>query len=96
MIKTTCIQLGFNQIYNMHLHDPAVAYNRQKMSIDEYLLFENAATEKHEYYQGEVFALSGAKITHNRIAGNLFAALSELTKGKKCQPYNSDHRIYIE
>ena len=44
---------------------------------------ENASTEKHEYYKGEVFAMSGAKVPHNKISGNLFVALSIKLKGKK-------------
>ena len=54
----------------MELHEPAVAYHKLKMTVEEYLAFENEAEEKHEYYQGEVFAMSGAKATHNEIALN--------------------------
>jgi hypothetical protein len=31
---------------------------------------ERAATEKHEYYQGEVFAMAGASFAHNEILSN--------------------------
>jgi len=66
------------------------------MSVEEYLQFENAAIEKHEFYKGEVFAISGAKLTHNRITVNTLAAIGTVVKHKKCQPYNSDQRIYID
>lgn len=65
------------------------------MSIEAYLEMENAADEKHEYYKGEVFAMSGAKVPHNAITGNLFIALGLKLKGKKCKPFNSDQRIHI-
>jgi hypothetical protein len=29
---------------------------------------EEVSHEKHEYYQGEVFAMSGSKVPHNIIA----------------------------
>ncbi len=80
----------------MELHEPAVAYSRQKMSIEEYLAFENEAAEKHEYYQGEVFAMSEAKVTHNEIVQNTNFAIARFLKGRPCKPYNSDQRIYIE
>ncbi len=80
----------------MTLHEPAVAYHKQKMTIEEYLAFEKEAEEKHEYYKGEVFAMSGAKITHNEIVQNTNHALLNYLKGKPCKPYNSDQRVYIE
>jgi len=80
----------------MTLHEPAVAYSRQKMTVEEYLAFENKSSEKHEYYQGEVFAMSGAKTTHNEIVVNTLSAIGQFLKGKPCKPYNSDQRIYIE
>ena len=57
---------------------------------------ENAANEKSEYYKGEIFAMSGAKMPHNKLASNLLIALGIRLKGKKCQPYGSDARIHIE
>jgi len=80
----------------MEVNEPAVAYGKQKISIEEYLEMENASMEKHEYYKGEIFAMSGAKVPHNAICGNLFVALSNKLKGKKCKPYNSDQRIHIQ
>lgn len=79
----------------MEVKEPAVAYGKQKFSIEEYLEMENTSIEKHEYYKGEIFAMSGAKVPHNTIAGNLYAALHIKLRGKKCKPYNSDQRIHI-
>ena len=45
----------------MELQEPAVAYSRKDYTIEEYLQMEEAATEKHEYYKGEIFAMSGPK-----------------------------------
>ncbi len=81
---------------NMEVREPAVAYGKQKFTIEEYLEMENAAIEKHEYYKGEIFAMSGAKVPHNAITGNLFALLHSKLRGKKCKPYNSDQRVHIE
>lgn len=80
----------------MEVREPAVAYNKQKYTIEEYLEMEQAASEKHEYYRGEIFSMSGSKVPHNNISGNLFAALHTKLKGKTCKPYISDQRIHIE
>ena len=79
----------------MEVKEPLVAYGRQKFSIEEYLDMENAATEKHEYYRGEIFAMSGSKVPHNTIFKNLFGDLCARLKKKKCQPFGSDMRIHI-
>jgi Uma2 family endonuclease len=79
----------------MEVREPAIAYGKQKYSVEEYLELENAASEKHEYYKGEIFAMSGARLPHNHICGNVYANLWNKLKGKPCKPYNSDTRIHI-
>lgn len=80
----------------MEVREPAVAYSKQKFSIEEYLEIENASIEKHEYYKGEIFAMSGAKVPHNMISRNFLFALGKKLRGKSCQPFGSDQRIHIE
>lgn len=73
--------------------EPALKYNY--ISQEEYLEQERAATEKHEYYQGEIFAMSGASLKHNKIFSNVFIGIGSLLKGKGCQPFGSDLRIHV-
>jgi Uma2 family endonuclease len=75
------------------VEEPAVKYNY--VSQEAYLEAEREALEKHEYYKGEVFAMSGASKEHNRIFTNFFGELSYKLKGKGCLPYGSDLRIHI-
>lgn len=63
--------------------------------VESYLAFESEATEKHEYYRGEVFSLAGGSMNHSRIGGNIFAALHRKLAGKPCEPFNSDMRLHI-
>ena len=65
------------------------------ISQEEYLDAERLATNKHEYYKGEIFAISGARIAHNMIFKNTFVDIANKLKGKKCQPFGSDLRIHI-
>jgi Uma2 family endonuclease len=80
---------------NMELREPAVAYGKN-VSIEDYLEMENSSLEKHEYYKGEIFAMSGAKVPHNFITRNLLVTLGHKLKGKPCQPFGSDLRIHVE
>lgn len=80
----------------MHeVREPAIAYGKQKLTVEEYLKFEKDSLEKHEYYQGEIFAMSGASITHNWIFTNLFGLLINKLKGNSCRPYGSVMRMHI-
>jgi Uma2 family endonuclease len=65
------------------------------MSLREYLLWEETSGGKHEYYRGEIFAMAGTTIRHNRITGNIYARLHQLLQGGECEPFGSDQRIYI-
>lgn len=88
----------------MEAKEPVVAYGKKKFTIQEYLEFEKASDERHEYYRGEIFrmqghgdllAMSGASNRHNIIFSNLFIGLGNRLKGKSCQPYGPDMRINI-
>lgn len=61
----------------------------------EYLDAERVSLDKHEYYKGEIFAMSGASISHNEISANTIYELKRKLKGKTCRPYSSDLRIHI-
>jgi Uma2 family endonuclease len=65
------------------------------ISEQDYLEAERKASEKHEYYQGEIFAMGGALLPHNEIFSNLIVGIGSRLIGKNCKPYGSDLRIYI-
>ena len=70
---------------------PATKYLTEK----EYLAFERSALDKHEYYRGEIFAMSGASFKHNLLENNLRIALGVFLKGKKYSSFGSNLRIHI-
>ncbi len=61
--------------------------------VEDYLAQELVAKEKHEYFDGEVFCMAGASISHNRIVVNLTTAIDSFLKGKGCDLYPSDMRV---
>jgi Uma2 family endonuclease len=69
---------------------PAVKYYAQ----EEYLAFERESAEKHEYYKGEIFNISGASYEHNVIEDNLRGALHTFLKGKPCRSLGSNLRVH--
>ncbi|MBX2971321.1 MAG: Uma2 family endonuclease [Cyclobacteriaceae bacterium] len=79
----------------MDVREPIAEYKHVHLSVEEYLAFEREATEKHEYYKGEVFAMSGASRRHNIISTNLIFQLVSRLKGKPCRPFGSDMRLHI-
>ena len=79
----------------MEVRDPLTVYDKKKLSVEEYLRFERESLEKHEFYEGEVFAMAGAGRRHNKIFSNIFGPLAYLLKGKPCQPFGSDMRVHI-
>jgi Uma2 family endonuclease len=65
-------------------------------SVEEYLAFEEQAEEKHEFYQGEIFAMAGAGFEHNQIVRNALSAIDQFLTGKACQILPSDLRVHVE
>ncbi len=62
---------------------------------EEYLEFERASPEKHEYFNGEIFDMAGASLQHVRITSNINISLGGQLKKRHCQSYQSDLRVYI-
>jgi len=66
------------------------------MSVEEYLEFERTSEERHEFIDGEVHAVSGSSEAHNRVAGNIFAALHSRLRGGKWSVYMNDFKVRLE
>lgn len=56
------------------------------LSESEYFAYEAQSPVRNEYIAGEIFAMTGASIRHNVIAGNLFAELRAHLKGTPAAP----------
>ena len=63
------------------MSDAAISF----MSEDEFVAFELADPERHEYVDGVTRAMTGASIRHNDVALNLAVALRTATKGTGCK-----------
>ena len=52
-----------------------ITAEKKYLSPEEYLMIERDAVTKSEYYKGEMFAMSGASLKHNRITSNIIVEL---------------------
>jgi Uma2 family endonuclease len=61
----------------------------------EYLLLEEKAEYKSEYRQGEIVAMAGASINHNRITRNMLALLTNALEARPCETFANDLRLWV-
>jgi Uma2 family endonuclease len=66
------------------------------ISKEEYLQLEEKSPIKHEYRQGQVYAMAGASNAHVSIAVNLVTMLRNHVRGSGCRVYASDTKVNIE
>ena len=66
------------------------------VSLEDYFHLEETSGIKHEYYQGTLFAMTGASENHNLITAAVLSTLHVQLNGKSCRPYPSDFRLKIE
>jgi Uma2 family endonuclease len=66
------------------------------LTPQEYLEREVRAGTRSEFYQGEIFAMSGGSWWHNLIKDNLVGEIRIQLKGGKCRVVSSDQRVKID
>lgn len=66
---------------------------KTKLNVEDYLEGEKVSPVKHEYVDGEVFAVAGATVQHNIIAGGLYAKLLNKLADSDCQPFISEVKV---
>jgi Uma2 family endonuclease len=65
------------------------------LTPEQYLEIERKAEFKSEYYNGEMFAMSGAREPHVLISGNTAAALHQQLRKRPCKAYSLDMRVRV-
>lgn len=66
-----------------------------KLTEQEYLALERAAETKSEFFQGEMFAMSGASKEHSRISGNILGSMWGQLRGRDCEVMGPDMRLRV-
>ncbi len=65
------------------------------MSEEEYLAFETKSKIKHEFMDGEIFSMAGAKRFHSLTMSNISRHLGNQLDGKPCEVHVADLRVRI-
>jgi Uma2 family endonuclease len=65
------------------------------VTVEEYLAGELVSPIKHEYLDGVVYAMAGARNVHNLIASNTLGSLYARLRGRVCRAFNSDTKIRV-
>lgn len=68
---------------------------KKYVSATEYLDADRRASVRSEYFQGEVFAMTGASREHNLIALNIASELRNRLRDRDCEVYQADMRVKV-
>jgi Uma2 family endonuclease len=71
----------------------AVRDNVPFSTPEEYFAWEEQQLERHEYINGEVYAMGGGTVNHSRIAVRLTTLFSNHLESSPCETGNSDLRV---
>ncbi len=68
---------------------------KQYYSYAEYLALEVISPVRHEYFDGQVWAMAGGSPDHAAIAVNISTLLSTSLRGRPCRVFGADLRIRV-
>ena len=68
---------------------------KPKSSVAEYLELDLASERKHEFFDGEIYAMAGASFSHGLVAGNVASGLHARLRRKPCRVVASDLRVRV-
>lgn len=69
---------------------------QQFYSLDDYYALDTSSDQRHEYYRGDIYAMSGGSADHDRIALDTAATLTSSLAGKPCEVFVADLRLLIK
>lgn len=60
---------------------------------EDYLIFERESVSRHEYLDGEVYAMAGESLSHSRVCINLGGEVRAKLKGKPCEALSPNMKV---
>lgn len=66
------------------------------VTAEDYLRGERNGQVRHEYVAGQVFAMTGGSVYHNRIAGNFYSQIKAKLSGRPCDTFISDIKVQVQ
>jgi Uma2 family endonuclease len=68
---------------------------RSQLTAEEYLGWEREQLDRHEFHDGEVFAMAGGSPRHNVLVGNVLAVVKRVLDGR-CFAFTPDQRVVFD
>ena len=68
---------------------------QHKYTLEEYFDLEMSSDARHEYWNGDVFCMSGVSESHAQIESNLNLVLRLALRGRPCRVLPADMRIKV-
>jgi Uma2 family endonuclease len=68
---------------------------KEYWTVEDYLNFEKTSPIRHEYIDGEIYAMVGESKNHNRIAADLFTTLNQHLSGGRCEPFIENIKLRV-
>lgn len=62
-------------------------------TIEEYLAMERASDVKHEYLDGQIYAMAGEMPAHGKVSVNLVIEIGSQLKGTQCEVFTKDTKV---
>lgn len=69
---------------------------RHRYTYAQYVALERDSSTKHEFFDGEIYAMAGGSEDHSALAANVIAALVGAVGDRPWRVHTSDLRIYVE
>ncbi len=66
------------------------------LTLEEYDQLEERSQVRHEFINGVMYAMTGASVAHNSVAGNLFAPFHAHLRGSPCRAFTADMQLYMK
>ena len=66
-----------------------------RLSLQEFLDWEEQQAERHEFHSGKVFAMVAARRVHGRVSLNVAYALTAQLKGSPCQVFTESMKVRV-
>ncbi|HSK72767.1 MAG TPA: Uma2 family endonuclease [Pyrinomonadaceae bacterium] len=60
---------------------------------EDYLAFEREAETRHEFFDGEIYAMAGESLSHSRVCANLMREVGNRLKGKPCEALSPNMKV---
>ena len=66
-----------------------------KLTVEEYLHLEEKSEVRHEFYKGEMYAMAGGTINHNRLTRRVANLLENQSSLKKCGVFSENMKVDV-